>query len=202
VATASRALAVGGKVITLIPGVAAVASQAWSSQRVGLRVAELCGEGRTPEQALAAVLQEDVPDPERGYDRGAEYRQVAVIDALGRTAAHTGRIVRQKNTPYAGHRAGVDYAVAGNLLTGEEVLAAMAEAFERSDPKAELAQRLVAALTSGQDAGGDARGKQGAAVLTAPPAGAHPEKVFDVDLRVDDHPDPLVELKRLLALAT
>lgn len=200
VGTASCALAVGAKVITVIPGVAAVASQSFSSQVVGRRTAQLCSQGRTPQEALAMALREDVPDPGRGFSRGAEHRQLAVIDAVGRTAMHTGTVTLEMAKPYAGHRSGTDYAVAGNLLTGEDVLTAMIEAFEQSDVGAHLSERLLAALNAAQAAGGDSRGKQAAGLATAPPPGTHPETVFDVDLRVDDHPDPLGELQRLLAL--
>jgi len=126
---------------------------------------------------------------------------VIAIDADGLTALHTGQVTLATAKPYAGHLAGRDYAVAGNLLVSEDVIRRMSQAFEQSDPNEHLARRLLAALKAGESAGGDARGKQAAALATAPRPGTHPEKLFDVDLRIDDHPEPIGELERLLNLA-
>jgi uncharacterized Ntn-hydrolase superfamily protein len=137
-------------------------------------------------EVLAALLRAD-PD--------SQVRQVAVIDATGRVAAHTG----SRNIPAAGHRVGRGYAVQANLMLNERVWPAMARAYEREE--GDLAQRMLAALDAAEAAGGDIRGKQSAAlVVVRGSPGPHAwEKVFD--LRVEDSPDPLGELRRLLLVA-
>lgn len=199
-ATASRSLAVGNAVLGIRPGVGAVASQAWTNRALrGLLIDELAA----GTSAAAAVAR--VPD----WDDSAELRQVAVLPAAGAGAARTGREV----TDWAGHVADVDAVVAGNLLTGPDVLTAMLAALEGmpeidvDDPAgpARFARTLAAALTAGERAGGDARGRQSAAVLVAcadrSAAPGHGDRGdIRVDLRVDDHTDPLAELIRLVDL--
>jgi uncharacterized Ntn-hydrolase superfamily protein len=128
-------------------------------------------------------------------DPGRDQRQVGVVDAQGGSATFTGSACHG----WAGGRTGRQYAAQGNILTGPEVVDRMADAFERTPGL--LADRLLVALTAGQDAGGDSRGRQSAALYIAKPKGGY-GGLNDrfVDLRVDDHPDPIVELERLLGM--
>ncbi|MEM2936845.1 MAG: DUF1028 domain-containing protein, partial [Candidatus Bathyarchaeia archaeon] len=135
-------------------GVGAIATQAHTNVLYGIEGLRLLKGGFPPQAALDAMLKRD---PDR------EFRQVIIIDALGRTAAFTGK----ETQDWKGHRTGKDYAVAGNLLTGGEVLEAMAQSFEGSEGW--LAERLMKALEAGQEAGGDRRGRVSAALLVASP---------------------------------
>ncbi|MCS7185510.1 MAG: DUF1028 domain-containing protein, partial [Armatimonadota bacterium] len=126
-------------------------------------------------------------------DKDREVRQVGIVDARGRAAAFTGK----KCLPWAGHIVGKGFAVQGNILAGEQVVKAMAKAFQET--QGELAERLMAALEAGEQAGGDARGKQSAAILVVRKGAGYGG--FDdryIDLRVDDHPEPVKELRRIL----
>ena len=144
--------------------------------------------GATPHDALHAVL---------AADDGRETRQLGIVAADGRSAAHTGASC----LAWAGHRAGPGYAVQGNILAGEAVVTEMERAY--LETAGTLAERLVAALEAGQAAGGDARGQQSAAVVVER-VGAAAESREGVDrvcdLRVDDHPEPIAELRRLLGI--
>jgi uncharacterized Ntn-hydrolase superfamily protein len=183
VAVQSRAFRAGSGVGWALPSVGAVATQAFSERSYGPLGLELLQAGKTPEQALAALV---AADPESAV------RQVAMVDAEGRTAVHTGA----ECIPEAGHRTGDGYTVQGNMMRSAEVWPAMAEAFEAATGS--LARRLLAALDAGEAAGGDWRGQQAAGLLVVA-ADAKPwERVSD--LRVDDHPEPLRELRRLLDL--
>lgn len=129
-------------------------------------------------------------------DDGRAHRQVGIIDAKGNAAAYTGA----ETNAWAGHHVvGKNYAVQGNILAGEEVILSMGEAFEKTEGT--LAERLIAALEAGQAAGGDTRGQQSAALLVVRENGG-----FDgfndryIDLRVDDHTEPIEELKRIYKL--
>lgn len=188
VAVQSKYFGVGSVVPWAQAGVGAVATQSYAKMGYGPTGLRLMREGKSSKEALDGLLAED---PMRAL------RQVGMIDAKGRTATHTGADCMG----WAGHRAGKDFTVQGNLLAGEAVLAAMAEAFEkaRADGKGELADWLVAALQAGQDAGGDKRGQQSAALLVVR-EGAGPGGDNDrfVDLRVEDHAEPIKELTRLL----
>lgn len=188
VAVASRFFAVGTVVPHARAGVGAVATQSFANTTYGPRGLELLERGLTPEEAVAVLL--------RG-DEGREQRQVGVVAADGRSATYSGTGCNA----WAGGRSGPGYAVQGNILTGEEVVAAMERAFLGSAGKP-LAERLFAALAAGDAAGGDKRGRQSAALLVVR-AGAGYGGFTDraVDLRVDDHPDPFGELERLLGLA-
>jgi uncharacterized Ntn-hydrolase superfamily protein len=125
------------------------------------------------------------------------HRQVGIVDPDGTAASHTGTDC----LPWAGGRTGPGYAVQGNVLVGEEVVVEMERAFVESDPDAPLARRLLAALTAGDDIGGDSRGRQSAALLVVREgAGYGGLDDVAVDLRVDDHEEPVGELTRLLAL--
>jgi uncharacterized Ntn-hydrolase superfamily protein len=165
------------------PGVGAVATQAFSERSYGPLGLELLAAGKTPGQALDALLTAD-PD--------SEVRQVAILAADGAVEAHTGASCITD----AGHQTGNGYSVQGNTLRSASVWPAMANAFERATGS--LARRLLAVLEAAEAAGGDWRGMQSAGLLVVPAEGRPWETV--TELRVDDHPEPLVELGRLLAL--
>ncbi|MFN4257900.1 MAG: DUF1028 domain-containing protein [Gemmataceae bacterium] len=184
VGVASKYLAVGNAVPFAHAGVGAVATQSYVNVTYGPRGLELLAEGKTPQEVLDTLT---------AADKGKEFRQVGIIDAQGRTAHFTGA----KCVPWAGAKAGKNYSCQGNLLTGPEVVDKMAETFETS--KGPLAWRLMAALQAGEQAGGDKRGKQSAAILVVRDR-AGPNGLSDryIDLRVDDHDEPLAELARIL----
>jgi uncharacterized Ntn-hydrolase superfamily protein len=183
VAVASKFLAVGAVVPWLETGAGAIATQALANTRYGSDgLARLRG-GASASEALAAVV---------AADEGRDDRQAGFVDAHGRAATHTGA----RCMDWAGGRTGAGYAVQGNILTGPEVVVAMADAYEAA--AGSLAGRLLSALAAGDDAGGDRRGRQSSAIaVVAPGAGYRGEDDSLVDLRVDDHPDPVPELKRL-----
>ena len=183
VAVQSRAFRAGSGVGWALPGVGAVASQAFSERSYGPLGLELLRAGKTPEQALAGLV---AADPESAV------RQVAMVDAESRTAVHTGaECIRE-----AGHRTGDGYSVQANMMRSTDVWHAMAEAFEAATGS--LARRLLAALESAEAAGGDWRGQQAAGLLVVAADDKPWERVSD--LRVDDHAEPLRELRRLLDL--
>jgi uncharacterized Ntn-hydrolase superfamily protein len=181
VAVATRTPAVGAVVPHLRAGVGAIATQAWTNPYIGIDGLELLAQGASADQVLAAV---------RVWDPDVERRQFAIVDAHGGAAAHTGA----ETHDHAGHRTGDGFVAAGNLLAGPDVLDAMVAAFVAA-PDQEVQDRLLAALAAGQAAGGDKRGKQSAAL-----------KVVDredypfIDLRVDEHADPIAELNRVYAV--
>lgn len=184
VAVQSHWFSVGTVVAWAEAGVGAVATQSFSNPAFGPQGLALLKTGLNAEQTLAALINSD---------EGQAFRQVGVIDASGRAAAHTGA----KNIPEAGHLVGDGYAVQANLMEKATVWPAMAEAFEASAGKP-LAERLILALEAAQQEGGDIRGKQSAAVLVV--AGTSTGKPWvdrKVDLRVDDHTQPLAEIRRL-----
>jgi uncharacterized Ntn-hydrolase superfamily protein len=188
VAVASRYLAVGGIVPAVDAAGGALATQARTN--VAFRGAGLAAlrAGAAADAVVRSLID---------GDEGRDERQLAVVDGAGRAAAWTGAGCQ----PYAGQRTGRCYAVAGNLLTGPEVLDAMVRAWSAADPAQPLAQRLVAALAAGDAAGGDRRGRQSAAVLVARRDAGHLIGTdTDVDLRVDDAPRPVEDLRRLVAL--
>ena len=185
VAVASKFLAVGNIVPWAAPGSGAVATQALCNARFGPDGLALLGGIAAPvvlERLLAA-------------DPGSERRQVGVVDARGGAASHTGSGCQ----PWAGHRAGAAYACQGNCLTGPEVVDEMAATFESATGP--LHGRLFAALAAGNRAGGDRRGRQSAAIKVMRKAGGY-QGLSDtvMDLRVDDHPEPMAELERLIGL--
>jgi uncharacterized Ntn-hydrolase superfamily protein len=186
VAVQSHWFNVGAIVPWAEAGVGAVATQSFVDPSYGRLGLDLMRAGRSAPDALRGLL---------AADEGREVRQVAVIDARGRVLAHTGR----KNIQAAGHVTGKDYSVQANLMLNETVWPAMARAYEAA--KGDLAERMMAALDAAQAAGGDIRGRQSAAliVVSGTPTGkAWVDRIFD--LRVDDSPDPLGELRRLIAL--
>ena len=188
VAVASKFLAVGNAVPAAVAGVGAIATQADANvafKGIGL---SLLDEGATAGVALDRLLDED--------DK-RDHRQVGIVDVDGGAATHTGAACFD----WAGGETGDGFAVQGNILAGPEVVAAMRTAFEATDESEPLARRLLAALTAGDQAGGDKRGRQSAALLVVSEgAGYGGMDDVAVDLRVDDHPAPIDELRRLLAL--
>jgi len=184
----SRYFSVGSVVPWAKAGLGAVATQAAGVAAYGPRVLELLEEGLEPAAALEQALADDP---------GRESRQLGVVTADGRAAAHTGA----ECLAWAGHRVGDGYAVQGNILAGEAVVAEMERAF--LEAAGSLAERLVFALEAAQAAGGDARGQQSSA-LVVERAGAAAESREGIDrvceLRVEDHPEPIVELRRLLGI--
>jgi uncharacterized Ntn-hydrolase superfamily protein len=163
--------------------VGVVATQSYAERSYGPLGLDLLQAGKTPEQALAALVAAD-PDE--------SVRQVAMLAADGTAAAHTGADC----IPDAGHQLGEGFSVQANIMRSTSVWPAMATAFEATSGP--LARRLLAALDAAEDAGGDWRGKQAAGLVVVPAEGKPWETV--VDLRVDDHEDPLGELRRLLDL--
>jgi uncharacterized Ntn-hydrolase superfamily protein len=183
VAVQSRAFSVGSAVSWAEAGVGAIATQASTNQAFGPNGLDLLREGLDGKTVLERLLRED---------SGRENRQLAVIDASGRAANFTG----SQCLAWAGGLAGRNYACQGNILVSEAVVAAMAEAFETS--QGELAERLLQALVKAQAAGGDKRGMQSAALLVVRPSEKYPHYRYRyVDLRVEDHADPINELIRL-----
>jgi uncharacterized Ntn-hydrolase superfamily protein len=188
VAVASKFLAVGSAVPAAVAQIGAIATQGDANVAYkGLALSHLA-DGATASVALDRLLEED-----EGRDR----RQVGIVDSDGGAASHTGPACLD----WAGSLTGPGYAVQGNTLTGPGVLAAMEQAYVATDPSTPLAHRLLAALRAGEEAGGDRRGRQSAALLVVRD-GAGYGGLDDIacDLRVDDHADPVTELARLLDL--
>ncbi|KQW53365.1 fimbrial assembly protein FimA [Nocardioides sp. Root1257] len=189
VAVASKFLAVGSAVPAAVAGVGAIATQASANVAYkGLALAHL-DDGATASVALQVLLEED---------EGRDHRQVGIVDVDGNAASHTGEACLD----WAGSVIGDGYAIQGNILTGSEVVEAMEAAWLDSSPEAPLAHRLLEALAAGDAAGGDSRGRQSAALLVVKDeAGYGGLDDIAVDLRVDDHAEPITELRRLLALS-
>ncbi len=186
VAVQSHWFSVGPIVAWAEAGVGAVATQSFVDPSYGKLGLELMRVGRTAPDALKGLL---------AADSGSAVRQVAMIDAQGRVAAHTG----DKCIVAAGHIVGENFSVQANMMEKDTVWPAMAKAFRET--KGDLAARMMAALEAAEAAGGDIRSKQSAAlvVVSGKPTGK-PWVDRKFDLRVDDHPRPLEELKRLLTL--
>jgi uncharacterized Ntn-hydrolase superfamily protein len=181
VAVTTCNLAVGAACPFLRSGVGAVSTQSMSNRYLGPVVLDALARGLSPDLALASAL---------AGDEGRGLRQIHVVDRHGHTAAHTG----DNCVEWCGSVDGDGFSVAGNMLANGEVVVATAKVFSaRTDLP--LAERLMAALQAGQDAGGDRRGRQSAALMVTTT-----EDFPDINLRVDDHGEPLVELSRLLAL--
>jgi uncharacterized Ntn-hydrolase superfamily protein len=188
VAVASKFLAVGSAVPAAVAGVGAVATQAQANVTYkGLALSHM-DEGATASVALQRLLEEDP---------GREHRQVGIVDVDGNAASHTGH----ECLDWAGGVTDRDVAIQGNILTGPEVVEAMRRGWDDSAAEPDLARRLLAVLEAGDGAGGDRRGRQSAALLVVREGagyGGHDDVA--VDLRVDDHRDPVTELGRLLDL--
>lgn len=186
VAVQSKFLAVGAVVPFASAGIGAVATQAWCNTSFGPRGLDLLERGLGPQVVLEELLQDD---------RQRASRQVGVVDAAGRAASFTGSDCME----WAGGRTGRGYACQGNILAGPEVVDQMADTFQTSTGA--LPGRLLAALSAGQAAGGDRRGMQSAALLVVKPGGGYGGYTDRyIDLRVDDHTDPIAEVRRLLTL--
>lgn len=178
IAVATRFFAVGARVPFIEVGAGALASQALTNPLYGRRGLALLREGVPAEDVVRLLIQADA---------GREHRQVHVMDRSGSFAAHTGR----ECVDWCGHFIGETFSVAGNMLAGPQVIEDTAHEFGARSGWP-LARRLIAALQAGEAAGGDKRGKQAAALLIF-----STEEYSDLDLRVDDHLDPLAELERL-----
>lgn len=177
VAIASRFFAVGALCVHTKAGVGALSTQALMNPLYGPRGLALLADGRSAAEVVAMLT---------GADDGAAQRQLHVLPARGPAAAHTGAAC----VDWCGHVVHDDFSVAGNMLAGPRVVEATAEAFAAATGP--LAERLIAAMAAGEAAGGDKRGRQSIA-LRIQGAEDYPE----LDLRVDDHEDPLAELRRL-----
>ena len=187
IAVESRFFAVGSVVPWARAGVGAIATQSYANTTFGPKGLDLLGRGKSAQEALDALVRED-PDADR--------RQAGIVDSQGRPATFTGA----KCNPWAGGRTGKYFTVQGNILTGKEVVEAMAATFEGT-AGISLADRLVKSLAAGQAAGGDSRGQQSAALLVVRAKGGYGGyNDRYIDLRVDDHPKPIEELSRLLEI--
>jgi len=182
VAIASRFFAVGALCVHTRRGVGALSTQALMNPLYGPAGIALLAEGRSPAEVVATLT---------AADTGRDQRQLHVIASHGDGAALTGRACVE----WCGHRVESDFSVAGNMLAGPRVLDASAEAFVASAGRP-LAERLIAAMAAGEAAGGDKRGKQSAA-LRIHGDEEHPA----LDLRVDDHAEPIAELQRLYTVS-
>jgi uncharacterized Ntn-hydrolase superfamily protein len=184
VAVQSHWFSVGSVVSWAQPEVGAVATQSIAEPAYGPRALERLARGQSAREALAALLD---------ADPHANVRQVAVVDAQGEVAAHTG----DNCIPFAGHETGDGFSCQANLMASDTVWPAMAETFRAAE--GDLATRLLATLDAAEAEGGDVRGRQSAALVVAAAAAEPWRKRFD--LRVEDHADPLGELRRVLGLA-
>lgn len=186
VAVASKFLGVGSIVPWARAGAGAVATQSWANKEYGQKGLDLLEIGMTPEDVLKELTKED---------EGLHLRQVGMVSAKGESVTFTGDECYQ----WAGGISGPNFACQGNILVDENTVKVMAETF--SSQKGTLAERLLEALYLGQEAGGDSRGKQSACLLVVKEgAGYGGTDDQYIDLRVDDHPDPVIELKRLYQL--
>ena len=186
VAVQSHWFSVGSLVTWVESGVGAVATQSFVDPRYGKLGIEMMKSGYSAQEALTALL---------AADEGRDFRQVAMVDKNGIVASHTGA----KNIKAAGHVQGVHYSVQANLMEKETVWGAMSRAFELAE--GDLADRMYAALEAAQNEGGDIRGKQSAALIVVnneQSGNSWQDRIYD--LRIEDHPDPITELGRLIKL--
>jgi uncharacterized Ntn-hydrolase superfamily protein len=186
IAVQSKFLGVGAVVPWAKAGAGAVATQSYANTAYGPKAIELMEQGKTAQETLETLLADD---PER------EMRQVGLIDSYGKAATFTGK----ECYDWAGGVTGTHFAAQGNILVDEQTVEAMARVFAESEGT--LAERLLNALDAGQEAGGDSRGKQSAALYIVKEKGGYGG--FNdrfIDLRVDDHPDPIKELIRIYQL--
>ncbi|MEE9443150.1 MAG: DUF1028 domain-containing protein [candidate division Zixibacteria bacterium] len=187
VAVASKFFAVGSVVPWAKANIGAVATQSYANTSFGYKGLELLGLGFTPNQTMEILLKDD--------DNPTQ-RQVGIVSPDGKSATYTG----ENCLFWAGGRNGLNYAVQGNILTGEDVVLDMEKAF--LETAGTLASRMYAALVAGNEAGGDSRGKQSAAMYIAKEGAGYGGYIDNaIDIRVDDHPEPFKELGRLLQMA-
>ena len=186
VAVQSRAFSVGMAVPWAEAGVGAIATQASTNESFGPQGLALLRKGKKAPDVMRALLD---------ADSGFAHRQLGVVDTRGRSANFTGKLC----SDWAGGVTGPGYSIQGNILAGEAVVKGMERAY--LDTKGELAERLLAALVAGQAAGGDKRGMESAAIVVVRPSDTYPEyRTRYVDLRVEDHKDPINELIRVYRL--
>jgi uncharacterized Ntn-hydrolase superfamily protein len=178
IAVATRFFAVGARVPHIAPGIGGVATQALVNPYYGIDGVRLLREGKSPHEIVETLI---------AGDSGRESRQLHIMDAQRQIAAHTGRDC----VDWCGHLKGKNFSIAGNMLAGASVLDETAKAYLANE-SLPFARRLIAAMRAGEKAGGDKRGKQSAALLIH-----ENEEWSALDLRVDDHADPLAELERL-----
>ncbi len=186
VVVASKFLAVGAIVPWAQAGAGAVATQAFANLPYGPDGLKLLASGATAQETIDRLT---------GADPDFQERQIGVVDAAGGSATFTGTGCFE----WAGGRAGDGYAAQGNLLAGAAVVAALADTFDSTEGP--LVERMLAALQAGDQAGGDRRGRQSAAIVIREAGGGYGgtnDRL--IDLRIDDHPDPVTELQRLYAL--
>ncbi len=186
IAVQSKFLAVGAVVPWAKADVGAIATQSYANTAYGPDGLSMLAEGKTAEEVIELLT---------GPDEAREQRQIGIVDAQGRSASYTGSGCYH----WAGGMCGPNFAAQGNILVGEATVTALAETFQRS--AGPLGRRLVLALAAGQRAGGDSRGKESAALVVVRRGGGYGG--FNdrmIDLRVDDHPEPIQELERLLTL--
>jgi uncharacterized Ntn-hydrolase superfamily protein len=187
VAVQSKFLAVGSVVPWAEPHVGAIATQAYANPTYGPDGLALLRDSLPADEVVRSLT---------AADAGRDERQVGVIDGSGGSASYTGSACLE----WAGHRTGEGYAAQGNILSGSETVDALAATFEATGGES-LARRLIACLAAAQEAGGDRRGQQSAALLVVERAGGYAGlSDVAVDLRVDDHPQPVEELRRLYGL--
>ena len=182
-AVATAVPAVGSMCPFVRASVGAVSTQSWVNPYLAIDALDLMARGASGPEALRTVL---------AADAGRELRQIGIVDAQGRSAAWSGT----ECTDWVGAIEGRGFAVQGNMLTGAAVIEAMVAAFEDT-AGADLAERLMRALEAGDAAGGDKRGRQSAALTVH-----HVEAYPLVEVRVDDHPQPVHELRRVLGIFT
>lgn len=178
ISVATSEMGVGGRVPFVTPNIGAVATQAFTDPRLGLLASQLLELGYSAQRVLAEL---------EANDSYAEYRQLGIIDRWGRTAVCTGA----SNGAWAGHTSGAGWIVMGNGIVGEAVISAMGDAMGAAEAK-DIEVRLILALEAGADAGGEPDGQRSAGIVV------YENEGFSViNLRVDDHPDPIMELRRL-----
>ena len=182
VAVSTAVPGVGGICPFVEPGVGAISTQSWVNPYLGIDGLPLLRAGKSAQDVLNELIDKDP---------GRDVRQLGIVDSKGASAAWSGK----NCTSWFGHLTGPNYAVQGNMLVGETTIAAMAEAFTRTEALA-LADRLVIVLEAGQRNGGDKRGRQSAALLI------YKTEAFPyLSLRVDEHPYPVAELRRIFEVA-
>jgi uncharacterized Ntn-hydrolase superfamily protein len=182
IAVATKFFAVGARVPHIAPAIGGIATQALVNPYYGIDGLKLLREGRAPGDIVETLI---------AADAGHASRQLHIMDAEGRIAAHTGKDC----VDWCGHLKGDGFSLAGNMLAGGRVLDDTAKTY-LANAAMPLARRLITAMRAGEEAGGDKRGKQSAALLIY-----GEEEWSDLDLRVDDHTDPLTELERLEAVS-
>jgi uncharacterized Ntn-hydrolase superfamily protein len=182
IAVATKFFAVGARVPHIAPAIGAIATQALVNPYYGIDGVRLLRQGRAPREIIETLI---------AADAGHASRQLHIMDAKGRIAAFTGKDC----VDWCGHLEGDGFSLAGNMLAGKRVLDDTAETY-LANAGMPFARRMIAAMRAGEEAGGDKRGKQSAALLIY-----GEEEWSDLDLRVDDHIDPLTELERLEAVS-